>query len=177
MRANLRALILAGGRASRMGGLPKHELVISGSSILDRQLAVLQPRVSEVLISGPDIPGHRCVRDAAGTGPLAGIAAGLAACGTEWLLVVAGDMPYLSGDLLDRMIAARDRDAVGITHAGRPEPLLCVLRVAAARPAVDVLLAERRYKASGLLDRLDVVWIDEADARTLANVNAPEDLP
>ena len=170
------ALILAGGRASRMGGAAKHELVVGGETIFARQCAVLAPRVVEIIVSGPAVAGYRSVADAAGTGPLAGVAAGLAACATPWLLVVAGDMPDLTGALIDRMLAARDGEAVGITHAGRPEPLLCVLRVDAALPAVIALLADRRYKASGLLERLRVTWLDEPDARVLRNVNAPEDL-
>ena len=170
------ALILAGGRASRMGGVAKHELVVGGATIFARQCAVLAPRVAEIIVSGPAIEGHRSVQDVAGTGPLAGIAAGLAACATPWLLVVAGDMPYVSAALIDRLIAARAGDATGVTHAGRPEPLLCALRVAAARPVVDRLLAERRFKASGLVELLASSWIDEPDAHVLANVNAPEDL-
>ena len=92
-------------------------------------------------------------------------------------------MPDLTGALVDRLLAARgdavdDVDAVGVMHAGRPQPLVCALRVAAARPAVARRLAAARYKASGLLDGegLRVVWLDEPDARTLVNINTPADL-
>ncbi|HET9988934.1 MAG TPA: NTP transferase domain-containing protein, partial [Kofleriaceae bacterium] len=54
------ALILAGGKATRFGGIAKHELVIAGRTILEHQLAVLVPRVAEVVISSPvDVPGFR----------------------------------------------------------------------------------------------------------------------
>nr|HEX4314367.1 molybdenum cofactor guanylyltransferase [Kofleriaceae bacterium] len=180
--ATAAALILGGGRATRLGGLDKLAIVVDGATILDRLRAVLAPRVGELVIAAPrDVPGVRCVRDAAGEGPLAGIAAGLAAVGAPWLIVVAGDMPYLTGALVDRVLAARaeDRDAVGVTHAGRPQPLVCALRVAAARPAVGRRLAAGRYKASGLLEDegLRVAWLDEPDARTLRNINTPADLP
>src|SRR5579884_4036130 len=99
-RDDAAALILAGGRATRLGGVDKLALVIDGASILDRLRAVLAPRVAEIVVATPrDIPGLRCVRDAEGEGPLAGIAAGLAACALPWLVVVAGDMPHLSGAL------------------------------------------------------------------------------
>jgi molybdopterin-guanine dinucleotide biosynthesis protein A len=107
--SDVTALILAGGKATRLGGIAKHELVIEGETILARQVRVLAPRVSEIVIAAPrDIAGFRTVRDALeGVGPLAGIAAGLAATRTPWLLVVAGDMPYITGELIDAMLAAR----------------------------------------------------------------------
>lgn len=182
------AVILAGGRATRMGGAAKHALVVDGQTILARQVEVLAPRVAEILVSAlQPVAGFRTVHDAEpGLGPLAGIAAGLAAAATEWLVVVAGDMPHLSGALVDRMLAyARAVDAVGIRIAGRPEPLLCVLRVACWRPIVAARIAARRLKASALLTEEDVRvrWIEEAEVReidpglrALHNVNSPDDL-
>ena len=74
------ALILAGGKATRFGGAAKHQLVVDGETIFARQVRVLAPRVAEILVSGPTIEGYRTVRDVVeGAGPLAGIAAGLAA--------------------------------------------------------------------------------------------------
>jgi len=45
------ALILAGGKATRLGGIAKHELVIDGATIFARQVAVLAPRVAELIVS------------------------------------------------------------------------------------------------------------------------------
>jgi molybdopterin-guanine dinucleotide biosynthesis protein A len=188
---NVSALVLAGGRATRLGGVDKLALVIDGATILDRLVAVLAPRVAEIVIATPrDVAGYRCVRDAPGEGPLAGIAAGLDACATPWLVVVAGDMPYLTGALVDRILAARggdDRllaavrpawDAVGVSHVGRPEPLVCALYAPSVRPAVARRLAAGRFKASGLLadEGLAVAWVEEPDPRPLVNVNTPADL-
>jgi molybdopterin-guanine dinucleotide biosynthesis protein A len=175
------ALILAGGKATRMGGVAKHELVVDGRSIFDRQVAVLAPRVAEILVSSPARVGsYRTLRDPVeGAGPLAGIAAGLRATTTPWLLVVAGDMPYLTGELLDRLIAATgdELDAVGVRAGGLPEPLLCVLH-ARVLAAVERRLAAGRYKASGLLtdEGLRLRWLDDADPAALRNLNSPEDL-
>jgi len=183
------ALILAGGKATRFGGIAKHELVIDGQTIFARQVAVLAPRVAEILVSSArDIAGYRTVRDAVpDVGPLAGIAAGLAACSTPWLVVVAGDMPHITGALVDQLIArarasvdphASDSvDAVGVRRGGLPEPLVCVLH---ARTAASIArrIAAGDYKASRLFTdgELRVTWIDSADAAALANVNTPEDL-
>jgi molybdopterin-guanine dinucleotide biosynthesis protein A len=177
------ALILAGGRATRLGGADKPALLVGGEPIFTRQVRVLAPRVSEVIVAANVASalyaGYRVVADAIeGAGPLAGIAAGLGAARTPWLLVVAGDMPDLAGALVDRMIAAAAHDAVGIRIGGLPEPLVCALRVAAARPVLDAMLAEGVRKASALLtDRgLSVDWIDDADPAWVRNINTPADL-
>lgn len=174
------ALILAGGKATRLGGVDKRELVVEGRTIFARQVAVLSG-LEIVVSSAKDIAGYRTVRDTvAGAGPLAGIAAGLAGARTPWLLVLAGDMPYMTREVIDRMLAAIDDaiDAVGIRIAGMPEPLACVLKVSACQPIVQARLARGDLKASRLLTdgELRVVWLEETDARPFFNVNVPEDL-
>ena len=101
------ALILAGGRATRLGGIDKRELVIDGCTIFERQVAVLASRVAEIVVSSPrEVAGYRTVADAVpDIGPLAGIAAGLNAARTPWLLVVAGDMPNITGPLVDLVLS------------------------------------------------------------------------
>ena len=180
MDPTVSALILAGGKATRLGGIAKHEIMIAGRSIFERQVAVLAPRVAEIIVSGADIAGYRSVRDQlAGAGPLAGIAAGLAVI-TDWLLVIAGDMPYLTGELVDALIAARapELDAVGIRIGDLPEPLCCLLH-ARTRDTVERRLAAGRFKASGLLtdEGLRVRWLTDADPAALRNLNSPSDLP
>ena len=180
------ALILAGGKATRLGGIAKHELVIDGRTIFERQREVLAPRVVEILISSPrDIAGYRTVRDSIeGAGPLAGIAAGLAAATTPWLLVVAGDMPYLSGAVIDLLLARVGDDGVGVMIDGLPQPLLCVLH-ARVGDVLERRLAAQQFKASGLLtdERLRIRWLAEADVRAVdpqlnsfVNLNEPQDL-
>ena len=182
------ALILAGGKATRMGGVPKHELVIDGASIFERQVRVLAPRVQEIVVAtAGDIAGYRCVRDVVpDAGPLAGIAAGLEAMRTPWLLVVAGDMPYLSGAVVDLMLGAASEldQAVAFRIGGLPEPLVCMLSARAA-PAVQRRLAAGRNKVAGLFteEQLAVRWIEEPAVRAVdpklqafVNVNEPADL-
>ena len=51
VRSDVTALILAGGRATRLGGVDKHALVVDGLSIFDRQCNVLLPRVADIIVS------------------------------------------------------------------------------------------------------------------------------
>jgi molybdopterin-guanine dinucleotide biosynthesis protein A len=185
------AIILAGGKATRFGGVAKHAIVVDGRTILARQLAVLGPRCGEIVVaSNAPIEGMRVVGDRLiDGGPLAGVAAALAVVAAEWAIVVAGDMPYLSAEVVDRLIVnvnvnvngTSASDAVGFRIGGLPEPLCCALRVAAAQPVVEALLAARRFRASGLLAALRVHWLDVApgseEAAAFRNVNSPGDLP
>ncbi len=191
------ALILAGGRATRMGGMPKHEILVDGETILARQRRVLCD-FAEILVSSPvDIAGVHTVRDEhEGIGPLAGIAAGLAAATGRWLFVIAGDMPNPSAALIGHMVelvdsAGRDAPragwenvhAIGVRRNGLPEPLFCMLRIAPAREAARAMIEARDHKASRLLDALGVVYVrDEILAQVnadhaLANLNEPRDIP
>ena len=188
-RDPITALILAGGKATRMGGVDKRELVIEGRTIFERQVEALAPCVVEIIVSSPrPIAGYRSVRDAvAGAGPLAGIAAGLAAAATPWLFVIAGDMPYVHRAFVELVVSRAEDgcDAVGIRIGGLAEPLCTVMRVAAWREVVARRLAAGRLKASSLLtdESLRVRWIEEDELRAvdphlraLHNVNAPEDM-
>lgn len=189
--ASVSALILAGGRATRLGGIDKRLIEIDGRTIFDRQVTVLAPLVSEVLVSAPSpIAGFRTVADASeNIGPLAGIAAGVGACVTAWLVVVAGDMPYLTAPVIDALLTrcSDEVDAIGIRIDDLIEPLLCVLRCRPCRPVIERRIAASDYKASRLLEdpALRVTWLANHDLavadrdwrRALFNVNSPAQLP
>jgi molybdopterin-guanine dinucleotide biosynthesis protein A len=191
-RDDVTAVILAGGAARRLGGATKPLLVVDGARILDRQLAVVRPRVREVIVSAQADAswardaGLRCVVDPVPDGgPLAGIAAGLAAAATPWILAVAGDMPWIAGGVVDAILDGAVRvDAVVPRIGGFPEPLLAAYHTR-ARPTIDVAITagekspSRVVRGGGLLVR----WIEELslreldpDLRSFTSVNSPEDL-
>ena len=174
--SELSAVILAGGRATRLGGIAKHEIVVEGETIFSRQVRVLAPRVAEIVVAG-NVAGYRCVQDE-GVGPLGGIAAALAAVTTPWLLVIAGDMPWISRDLIDELFArAAGHDAACVRERGLPEPLVSVIH-ARVRPVIERRLAAGQYKASAVFtdEGLAVAWIDDPDPRMLKSINTPDDL-
>ncbi|SDR07090.1 molybdenum cofactor guanylyltransferase [Pseudarthrobacter chlorophenolicus] len=100
------ALILAGGRSSRLGGVPKQGLLFRGATLLARSLAAAEGARTTVVVGpdpGPLPPGVlTCREEPEFAGPAAAIAAGLdvldrAGSAAPHTLVLACDMPLVSG--------------------------------------------------------------------------------
>ncbi|GAB3527924.1 molybdenum cofactor guanylyltransferase [Arthrobacter monumenti] len=96
------AIILAGGRSSRLGGVDKASLMFDGGTLLARTLAAVEGAGTVVVVgpfSADELPeGVRCAReDPPFSGPASAIAAGvdaLAGSTAEYTAVLACDMPY-----------------------------------------------------------------------------------
>lgn len=149
-------MILAGGRSSRLGGVPKSGLVYDGATLLERAVAAAHGAGSLVVV-GPRpeyLPaGALTVReDPPFAGPAAAIAAGLAELGRSgkpcapWVLVLACDMPHAAtavGPLLDTVRRRPGTDGVlGVSADGRKQPLLAVYATDALRRATAALAEE-----------------------------------
>jgi molybdopterin-guanine dinucleotide biosynthesis protein A len=186
------AAILAGGRASRLGGALKPLLPVGGARIIDRELAVLHPLVDELLLITNDaVPyddlGLRVIPDLRpGLGPLAGLESALAATDAEVLFLVGGDMPALDARaialVLDALAAAPDADVAAVLVGGEPEPLHTAWR-RRLLPRATARLDAGKLALKGLLDELTIAPVDESRIRefdpellALANINTPEDL-
>jgi molybdopterin-guanine dinucleotide biosynthesis protein A len=180
------AAILVGGRAERMGGAAKPLLEVGGARIVERQIALLAPRCAEVLLVGADdryagLPARAVPDRRPGCGPLGGLEAALVE-GGDAVLLVGGDMPLLVPALVDRLLAARDADAVVPFVGGFPEPLLA--RYAGRlRDRVAARLDRGERALHGILDGIDLLRIEEEEVRSLDpdlrsfwNVNTPADL-
>ena len=179
---DLTALVLAGGKSSRMGR-DKMLLELNGQTMLERACAFARTLTDQVLVAAgseahfdtlPD--GCRAVYDETpGLGPLGGLCAGLRAAQTEFVLVFAADMPNLSQEA-----AARLRDAIGNADVclfqknGRPEPLFALYRTNVLSSAQNALTGGH-LKLTALIDSLNARILDW-DADTLfVNLNTPED--
>ncbi|MBO8127021.1 MAG: molybdenum cofactor guanylyltransferase [Firmicutes bacterium] len=102
----MNAIILAGGKNSRIG-TRKAFLEIEGRPIIQRTIDLLKPRFDRVYLvtNEPELYarfGLEMVADEIKeAGPLGGIHAGLGVTGSDYNFVVACDMPFLSGQLVD----------------------------------------------------------------------------
>ena len=182
------AAILAGGRARRLGGLDKSQLVIDGRTILDRQLHVLRGSVDRVMIVANDPARFRdsgvpVVGDLVpDTGALGGIYTALAIA-KEPVLVIACDMPYLTAPFLTRVIeAARDAD-VAVPRAADGFHPLCACYTQACTEPIRQRLGAGALKVLDLFGDVHVRTIDpveiaafDPDGLLLVNINTPDDL-
>lgn len=150
-RLDFDALILAGGRSSRLGGAPKQDLVYHHATLLQRALAAAAG-ASRTVVVGPDpgfpVPGVMCCREQPEfAGPAAAIAAGLDALaqdgrGPEFTLVLACDMPLVQGAVaaLRTALESADRDGVmARAEDGSLQPLAGFYRTAGLRKSAAEL--------------------------------------
>lgn len=147
---DITALILAGGRGSRMGGVDKGLQNFKGLPLALHTLTRLQigAGVGTIMINANrnlaayESFGVPVWPDALAdyAGPLAGFLTGLEHCETPYLLTVPCDTPLLPLDLAQRLGAALDADGADIAMAAAPEvgqdgriqvraqPVFCLLR-------------------------------------------------
>jgi len=186
-------LVLAGGKSRRMGR-DKAALLVDGQTLLARQVALLgalgvaeawvslgaDAQAAEPAVKGPEL---RVVRDTApDAGPLEGIRQVLELTASEWLLVVAVDLPALDGSFLRRLLE-RCRMGIGVVPVSRGgrEPLCAVYPVVPARTARGAWRGRgesspRRLVSDGLAGGWMEEWtLDPADAAFLINWNVPTD--
>jgi molybdopterin-guanine dinucleotide biosynthesis protein A len=191
-------VVLAGGRSTRFGS-NKLEALDRGIPLLHHAVLRLAEVCAElVVVIGPASPepslprglgaAVRVARDEReAEGPLAGVVAGLAGAADDLLaLIVGGDMPDLSTDVLREMVHVAERDdaeAVVLRDRGRDRPLPMVVRVAPARAAARALLASGERSLGSLLATLrssaipEGVWAALDPQRgTLRDVDLPADL-
>lgn len=139
------AVVLAGGRARRLGGIDKLALTdAAGVRLLDRVLAAVAD-CDHVVVVGPPREG---LGDAVGVredppfaGPVAAVAAALPHLGDGWVLVLAGDQPHVASGVAALRSAAHrcpgDVDGVVLVDGGGRRQWLCgIYRADALRAAL-----------------------------------------
>ncbi|HET9904067.1 MAG TPA: molybdenum cofactor guanylyltransferase MobA [Xanthobacteraceae bacterium] len=187
-------LILAGGRARRMGGGDKALLRVGGKTILERVTACLAPQCARLILNANGDParfamtGLPIVADnvAGFAGPLAGILAGLdwAACNAPdigWVASAPGDCPFLPNDMVLRLHAAREAAAVPLACARSGvwrHPVVALWPVALRENLRRALVEEDLRKIEVWTARHGLAVADWPDRPIdpFFNVNAPEDL-
>jgi len=170
-------------------GRDKLSLKVGKTSLLDRVYGVLASCCGEILVVGAreyaPAQAHLIPDLRPAEGPLAGIEAALLAARYRSVFVAAGDMPFLSGDLvgclLDLLYA--HVSAVVPCIRGTPHPL-CAAYGREIQPAVSAALDAGVRTVRELLESLPRVrYVREEELLrfgdpelVLANVNSPEDL-
>jgi molybdopterin-guanine dinucleotide biosynthesis protein A len=182
-------VVLAGGRASRMGGRDKAFAAVGGEPIAVRTLRIFGTLFPQVLVATNRPERYRplgveTVSDGfPGCGPLAGIHAAMQRAVYPHVFVAACDMPGLDVGvirfLLDRI---GDADAIVPRWDHDIEPLHAVYAVRLL-PLVEEALRAGRHAMRDFLPRVRVDYVAEDElrrirgtARSMLNVNTPEEL-
>jgi molybdopterin-guanine dinucleotide biosynthesis protein A len=134
------AVVLAGGRAARLGGQAKPQLEVGGRPMLATVLDAVADATRRVVV-GPPQPAPSDVvlirEHPPGGGPVAALRAGLAEVPTDVVALLAADLPFLTAVLVADLRARLTGDGVLVVDdTGRDQLLLGVWRTDALRAAV-----------------------------------------
>ncbi|HPE58442.1 MAG: molybdenum cofactor guanylyltransferase [Bacteroidia bacterium] len=186
----LSAVILAGGKASRYGGIPKSFIQIKGQTIIAHNIQVLSAVFSEIFIISnepeifsfendvliyPDlIPGH---------GPLSGIHSALSRISNSAAFIFACDMPNLRQDVIESQLAFYERNPgliiIPNTETGI-EPLHGIYPKAAFTDVERLLKIYDNPKIRLLFSQYPTLFMRFDDSalarRVFFNINNPDDL-
>ncbi len=178
------AVIVAGGQGSRMGHVSKADLDISGERLLDIVLRASAGAETTVVVGDVAVPEGVVVtrEEPAGTGPAAGVLAGLEAIGSPapWTLVLACDLPGAPDAVatLHRALLTAPEDADGLAlrdAGGELQHLLAFYRTAALRRAYAEWGDPANRSVRGVMASLALLPVDP-DGAHVDDLDTPEQL-
>lgn len=202
---SITALILAGGRGTRMGGVDKALQTFQHKTLLEHVIARLRPQVGTIMINtnqshAPYVPyGYRVFADYLPNfaGPLAGIATAWDYCETDYLLTAPCDSPFLPEDLAQTLARAfinrndsyaglnSGRNTVASIAATAPtdtkkdqlnlHPVFCLMHRSAA-PKLKQFVEEGGSKMRLFFDEIKAKHIVFDDAEAFINLNTLQDM-
>ena len=131
-------VILAGGKARRMGGIDKGLVSINGRAMVSYVIDALRPQVATLMLNANRSHdryrefGLPVIADADGDfrGPLAGFASGMRVAETPYIAVAPCDSPLLCGDMVQRLYDALQKEGtrIAVAHDGsRLQPVFVLL--------------------------------------------------
>ena len=188
---DVQGFILVGGASRRMGR-DKAQLRLGPETMLERLAARLSPVTSSVtLVGGPQgyvgnsLPTVPDVYEK--WGALGGIHAALSAAKTDWSIVIACDLPFVTRDLFERLKSFADESPhidsiVPLQPDGRPQPVCALYRRQTCLPEIDRLVSAGEHTPRALLANVRTRYVQFSELSELPgaenfflNLNTPED--
>ena len=181
------AIILSGGRATRMGGVDKGLISLQNKPLIHRVISRLRPQVDEILINANreiaqyEAFGFKVLQDENQdfAGPLAGILLGLKHAKHELVLSVPCDSPLLPLDLALRLyngMLENHADIAVASSDGNVYPVFCLMKKSVLPSLVDFLDAGER-KVSAWQKSQAYCEVDFSDCNNaFVNLNNLEEL-
>jgi len=183
---NEAALVLCGGFSRRMGH-DKWSLPFGNETLLDRTVRIVSEVVPEVWVvarEGQGVRGQfRIARDPAeGLGPLAGLAAGLAAMEAERAFLTSCDVPLLKSALVRRLLDLSKGHAAAVPLVGGYHMTTAAVYARDVLPVARRLLDEKRLRPLFLVEEVKARIVTEDELRdvdpdlsSFRNCNTPEE--
>jgi molybdenum cofactor guanylyltransferase len=190
---DVQGFILVGGASRRMGQ-DKAQLRLGRETMLERITAQLSPVTSSVTLVGSlrayvghSLPTVPDVHER--WGALGGIHAALSAAKTDWSIVIACDLPFVTRDLFERLKSFADESPhksidsiVPLQPDGRPQPVCALYRREACLPEIERLISAGEHTPRALLANVRTRHAQFAELSDLPgaenffiNLNTPED--
>ncbi len=180
------ACILTGGKGSRLDGLDKGLLTVSGKHLVEYCIEKIEPQVSATYLSANrniktyQSLGYKVIEDSFGDfeGPLAGFLSGLENTKTPYLVMLPTDAPLFPKDLVTRLlepIINGKGEASVANVAGRLHPTFCCVPKDGRESLINYLHSGQR-KILGWLDTLELIKIDFEIEEEFININDKKDL-
>ena len=169
---NTTAIILAGGKSSRMG-TNKALLQLNGKTVIEGIVEKLENIVDDIIIVTNTFEDYAflhlpMVEDKRkNMGPLAGIEAGLAATKTERNLIVACDMPFISVELGQYLLSYLGEYQAAVPEiSGQLHPLFAAYRKD-VNEAVTQSLQENQLRIRHFLHHIHVKIVKKEQLQSL----------
>jgi molybdopterin-guanine dinucleotide biosynthesis protein A len=184
---NLTGLILAGGKARRMGGVDKGLVPFLGQPMIAHVIKRLAPQVDNILINANrEIASYQpfklsIVSDEIGDffGPLAGLHAGLKAAKTDFVLCVPCDSPLLASDLASQLMQAlisHHADIAVAKTGAQTHPVFCLCKTSLSDNLAEYLIGGGRKVDEWQKSQAYVEVDFSQQTSAFANINTPEEL-
>ncbi|MDZ7957285.1 MAG: molybdenum cofactor guanylyltransferase [Aulosira sp. DedQUE10] len=187
----LTAIVLAGGQSSRMGE-DKALIPIQGIPLLQRVCSIAQACADTVYVVTPWperyqhllLPGCQFIQEipssSSSHGPLVGFAQGMAQVQTDWVLLLACDLPRLKVEALQEWIARLDSvgdDAIAaLTHHAKGWEPLCGFYHRGCLPSLLEFINKGGRSFQRWLKQNPVQVLPLLEPEMLFNCNTPEDV-
>ena len=181
------AIILSGGRATRMNGADKGLVLLNKKPLIEYVIECLKPQVDEILINANreilqyQAFGYNVLQDEVPDflGPLAGVSLGLQHAQHDYLLTVPCDSPLLPHDLAKRLMAAlieHDADIAVAKSDDDAHPVFSLCKKSVL-PSLRTYLEQGERKVSAWQKSRKYIEVDFSDcSEAFTNLNTFEDL-
>lgn len=175
-------IILAGGEGKRLGSVDKGLVKYKSTPLIEHVLSSIKPQVDEIIISANrnidtyEKYGYKVISDNSDDyrGPLAGIVASLPYCKNEWVLIVPCDMPFLPGNIVEKLSDETEK-CISIAESNKKMQLVFLMHIK-LQASIQQSLDNNQLRLMQWVKSLQPAIISFTEDDVFKNFNSREDL-